>query len=93
INWSDFTGGPNGIASIPRPSFFGMPFQAAAPEGQSTFASFFGLEFSPIHRVIFLYYVILALAMLTNIVTLRLRKLPIGRAWEALREDEIACRS
>jgi branched-chain amino acid transport system permease protein len=26
-------------------------------------------------------------------VTIRLRGLPIGRAWEALREDEIACRS
>jgi len=24
---------------------------------------------------------------------LRIRKLPVGRAWEALREDEIACRS
>ena len=24
---------------------------------------------------------------------MRLRKLPVGRAWEALREDEIACRS
>ena len=36
---------------------------------------------------------ILALALLTNLVTLRLRRLPIGRAWEALREDEIACRS
>jgi branched-chain amino acid transport system permease protein len=24
---------------------------------------------------------------------MRLRRLPIGRAWEALREDEIACRS
>src|SRR5262249_55162751 len=33
------------------------------------------------------------LALLTNWVTLRLRRLPIGRAWEALREDEIACRS
>jgi branched-chain amino acid transport system permease protein len=37
--------------------------------------------------------VILALALLTNWVTLRLRRLPVGRAWEALREDEIACRS
>ena len=36
---------------------------------------------------------ILALALLTNWVTIRLRRLPIGRAWEALREDEIACRS
>ena len=45
------------------------------------------------HRLIFLYYLILVLALITNFVTLRLRKLPIGRAWEALREDEIACRS
>jgi branched-chain amino acid transport system permease protein len=37
--------------------------------------------------------VILALALITNFVTLRLRKLPVGRAWEALREDETACRS
>ena len=42
---------------------------------------------------IFLYYVILALALLTAFVTIRLRRLPVGRAWEALREDEIACRS
>ncbi len=41
----------------------------------------------------FLFYLILALALLTNWVTLRLRRLPIGRAWEAMREDEIACRS
>jgi branched-chain amino acid transport system permease protein len=45
------------------------------------------------HRIIFLYYLILVLALITNFVTLRLRKLPVGRAWEALREDEIACRS
>ncbi len=45
------------------------------------------------HRVVFLYYLILVLALITNLVTLRLRRLPIGRAWEALREDEIACRS
>jgi len=31
--------------------------------------------------------------MITNLFTLRIRRLPIGRAWEALREDEIACRS
>jgi branched-chain amino acid transport system permease protein len=42
---------------------------------------------------VFLYYLILALALATNWFTLRLRRLPIGRAWEALREDEIACRA
>lgn len=35
----------------------------------------------------------MALAIFTFFVTARLRRLPIGRAWEALREDEIACRS
>jgi branched-chain amino acid transport system permease protein len=89
INWQSFTGGPNGISGIRRPSFFGLPFT----QGEDGFAAFFGLEFTPTHRVVFLFYVILALALLTNWVTLRLRRLPIGRAWEALREDEIACRS
>jgi branched-chain amino acid transport system permease protein len=58
-----------------------------------TFSSFFGLEYSPNQRVFFLYFVILAFALLTNFFTLRIRKLPIGRAWEALREDETACRA
>jgi branched-chain amino acid transport system permease protein len=89
LNWQSFTGGPNGVSGIPRPSFFGIPFNA----NEDGFAARFGLEFTPTHRVVFLYYLILALALLTNVVTIRLRRLPIGRAWEALREDEIACRS
>src|SRR5271168_2323967 len=89
INWVDLTNGYAGISGIPRPTFFGIPFNA----DDNGFAATFGLEFSPIYRVIFLYYLILALALLTCFVTLRLRRLPIGRAWEALREDEIACRS
>ncbi|HYN38442.1 MAG TPA: branched-chain amino acid ABC transporter permease, partial [Rhodospirillales bacterium] len=94
INWYKLTGGPNGLSGIPRPSFFGLPFSATPPaDGGSTFASFFELTHSPLHRVIFLYYLILALALLTNLFTLRIRRLPIGRAWEGLREDEIACRS
>ncbi|MDR2450981.1 MAG: high-affinity branched-chain amino acid ABC transporter permease LivM [Candidatus Accumulibacter sp.] len=91
LNGAEFSGGPNGISQIPRPSFFGLPF---APPGEApTFAAFFGLEFSPMHRILFLYYVILMLALLTNALVLRLRRLPIGRAWEAMREDEIACRA
>jgi branched-chain amino acid transport system permease protein len=89
LNWQELTGGPNGIASIPRPSFFGIPFT----DGEDGFAARFGFEFSPTHRVVFLFYLILALALITNWVSIRLRRLPIGRAWEALREDEIACRS
>ena len=89
INWVPVTNGYAGISGIPRPTFFGIPFNAE-PDG---FAAVFGLEFSPIYRTIFLYYVILGLALLTAAVTIRLRRLPVGRAWEALREDEIACRS
>ena len=90
INWVSLTNGPNGLSGIPRPGLFGLSFSAS---GDNTFADFFGLEFNPIHRVIFLYYLILGLALLTNWVTLRLRRQPLGRAWEALREDEIACRA
>ncbi|GAB1715677.1 MAG: amino acid/amide ABC transporter membrane protein 2, HAAT family [Nitrobacter sp.] len=89
INWQDLTGGPNGIGSIPRPTFFGIPLTP----GENGFAALIGVPFSPTHRLVFLFYLILALALLTNWVTIRLRRLPIGRAWEALREDEVACRA
>ncbi len=89
INWQSLTGGPNGISPIPRPSFFGIPLTA----GEDGLAARLGIEFSPTQRIVFLFYLILALALLTNWVTIRLRRLPIGRAWEALREDEVACRA
>jgi branched-chain amino acid transport system permease protein len=89
INWVGVTNGYAGISGIPRPTFFGIPFNAS----DQGFAAVFGLEFTPMYRTLFLYYVILALALFTAFVTLRLRRLPVGRAWEALREDEIACRS
>lgn len=90
LNWYELTKGPDGLSGIPRPSFFGLEFKRF---GEGTFADFFGIAYSPIHRIIFLYYIIFVLALITNMVTLRLRQLPLGRAWEALREDEIACRS
>jgi branched-chain amino acid transport system permease protein len=91
LNWTHLTNGPNGISGIPRPTLFGLTFTAGGGEG--SFADFFGIEPNLTHRAIFLYYVILGLALLTNWVTIRLRRLPLGRAWEALREDEVACRS
>jgi len=93
LNWYTFTKGPDGIGGISRPTFFGLDFTRSAPEGQQTFAQFFGLEYSTLHKFVFLYFIILAMALVTNLFTLRIRRLPVGRAWEALREDEIACRS
>jgi len=89
VNWVDLTNGYAGIDEIPHVSFFGIPFT----DEDNGFAAVFHLPYTPIYRTIFLFYLILALALITNFVTIRLRRLPIGRAWEALREDEIACRS
>ena len=83
-NWVGLTGGPNGLGDIPRPSMFGL-----VPAGSEILSAVGRL--SP--RMILLFYTILALALLTNAVSLRLRRLPIGRAWEAMREDEDACRA
>jgi branched-chain amino acid transport system permease protein len=93
INWSSLTGGSRGITSIPSPTLFGLQFTQTPRDGVTAFHEFFGIPFSGMHRLIFLYYLILVLALLTNFFTLRIRRLPIGRAWEALREDEIACRA
>ncbi|WP_420133878.1 high-affinity branched-chain amino acid ABC transporter permease LivM [Rhodopseudomonas sp.] len=89
INWQSLTGGPNGISGIPRPTVFGIPLTP----GENGLAAMLGVPFSPSQRLVFLFYLILALALITNWATIRLRRLPIGRAWEALREDEVACRA
>ena len=91
-NWVALSGGPNGIAGIPRPTLFGLEFTRKTREGHS-FHEYFDLPFSGDYRIIYLYYVILILALITNLFVVKIRKLPIGRAWEALREDEIACRA
>jgi branched-chain amino acid transport system permease protein len=49
INWVEVTGGGAGISSIPRITFFGIPFTA----DENGFANLFGLTFNPMHRVIF----------------------------------------
>ncbi|UJW74494.1 high-affinity branched-chain amino acid ABC transporter permease LivM [Rhizobium sp. SL42] len=89
INWTDVTKGTFGISSIPKATLFGMPFDASA----GGFAKTFGLSMSSAYYKIYLFYVILLLCGITAYVTIKLRRMPIGRAWEALREDEIACRS
>ncbi|WP_438752474.1 high-affinity branched-chain amino acid ABC transporter permease LivM [Pararhizobium sp. O133] len=91
INWTAVTKGTFGISGIAKASVFGIwSFDVSAT---NNFAKVFGLPMSSAYYKIFLFYLILALCLLTAFVTIRLRRMPIGRAWEALREDEIACRS
>ncbi|MEH6669047.1 high-affinity branched-chain amino acid ABC transporter permease LivM [Halopseudomonas sp.] len=92
-NMTWLTNGPNGIGSIPKPTLFGLEFSRRASEGMQTFHGFFGFDYDSSHRVIFLYLLALILVLITLYVINRLLRMPIGRAWEALREDEIACRS
>lgn len=92
-NLTGLTGGPNGISNIPKPSLFGLSFERTAAEGMQTFHEFFGLTYNPVSKVVFLYLVALLLALFALFVINRLLRMPIGRAWEALREDEIACRA
>ncbi|MBA1294095.1 high-affinity branched-chain amino acid ABC transporter permease LivM [Pseudomonas lurida] len=92
-NLTDITGGPNGISSIPKPTFFGLSFDRTAAEGLQTFHEYFGIDYNPVSKVVFLYLVALLLALAALFVINRLLRMPIGRAWEALREDEIACRA
>ncbi|UVJ42993.1 high-affinity branched-chain amino acid ABC transporter permease LivM [Pseudomonas sp. LS1212] len=92
-NLTDLTGGPNGISNIEKPTFFGLTFERKAAEGLQTFHEYFGLEYNSVNKVIFLYLVALLLALFALFVINRLLRMPIGRAWEALREDEIACRA
>src|SRR3546814_7643582 len=88
------TGGPDGISGIPKPSVFGMEMaRRSSVEGTRTFHEIMGWTFENQHMVNYLYLMALALALVTLFVSTRLIRMPVGRAWEALREDEIACRS
>jgi branched-chain amino acid transport system permease protein len=92
LNW--LTGGPDGISGIPKPTVFGYEMtRSASVEGQRTFHELLGLTFQNQHVIIYLYLMALMLALITLFVSTRLKRMPVGRAWEALREDEIACRS
>ncbi|WP_042777337.1 high-affinity branched-chain amino acid ABC transporter permease LivM [Sinorhizobium fredii] len=91
-NWLDFTGGPNG-AAVPAPTFLGLEFTRTARQGGTPFHEFFGISYSADYKFWFIYLVLFLVVAAVIYVVNRLKSMPIGRLWEALREDEIACRS
>ena len=78
----NITRGPQGIAGIDPVRFAGIDFSKAD--------AVLGVTVSgPIKY----YYLLLALMLAIIVVNLRLQNSRIGRAWEAIREDEIAARA
>lgn len=92
VNMTGFTGGPNGM-SAPRPSLFGLEFTREAKQGGIPFHEFFGIDFNAYYRYVYLYLIALLFTLFVIFVFKRLREMPMGRAWEALREDEVACKA
>ncbi len=91
-NWLDFTGGPNGVP-VPSPTIFGLEFGRRAKDGGIPIHEYFGFEYNGDLKFLFIYAVLFLVVMLVLYVKHRLTRMPVGRAWEALREDEIACRA
>ncbi|QXH62535.1 high-affinity branched-chain amino acid ABC transporter permease LivM [Pseudomonas azerbaijanorientalis] len=91
-NWLSLTGGPNGMPA-PLPTFFGLEFGKRAKDGGVPFHEFFGIAYNPDVKYYFIYAVLFLVVLAVLYIKHRLTRMPVGRAWEALREDEIACRS
>jgi branched-chain amino acid transport system permease protein len=76
----NFTNGPRGITPIEKPPMFFEPV-----------LRFFGLEPAAASLYpLYFYFLVLFLVILIILVTRRLNDSSIGRAWKAIREDEIA---
>ncbi len=54
---------------------------------------FFGLKLTLHETTIYIYFLMIALTLFTVFVVTRLKDSRIGRAWIALREDEVACQA
>lgn len=91
-NWVAVTGGPNGV-QVPTLQVFGLEFTRIAKAGGVPIHEYLGIAYSSAYRYWLLYFVLFFVVCAMIFVLTRLRTLPIGRAWEALREDEIACRA
>jgi branched-chain amino acid transport system permease protein len=89
-NWESLTNGPQGMSPGAKLTFFGLSFGRYE---ENTFHQFFDIPYNPAYRIIYLYYIVFIVVIVVYFITMRLRTLPIARAWEALREDDIACRS
>jgi branched-chain amino acid transport system permease protein len=78
----NLTNGPKGITTIDPVRVAGIDFGVASQLGPLVFS-----------ESIKYYYFLLVVLLVVIVVNLRLQDSRIGRAWEAIREDELAARS
>ena len=78
----NLTNGPKGITAIDPVHFWGLNLGKALKLGDYTISS-----------VSLYYYLFLALVLITIVISHRLQLSRIGRAWMAIREDEIAAKA
>ena len=78
----NLTNGPKGITTIDSIKLFGMDFGSTTKVGELLFSG-----------TIKYYYFLLVVLVIVIVVNLRLQDSRIGRAWEAIREDELAARA
>jgi branched-chain amino acid transport system permease protein len=79
----NFTNGPKGITPISRPPIFFDP--CSAPSGSTSDPN--------VIYPLYLYFIVLAIVGVTVLVNRRLEDSHIGRAWEAIREDQTAAQA
>ncbi len=76
----NLTNGPRGITPIQRPPLFFQPFLEQL-----------GLQVDPAKLYpLYFYFLVVFLVLVIILVSRRLEYSPIGRAWKAIREDEVA---
>ena len=91
LNMGDITRGPRGVANISPPGFFGIDLNASVKPMLIKFIPFMNANLD-MNKVL-LFLIILALVIITILAVFRLENSRLGRAWLALREDEIACQA
>jgi branched-chain amino acid transport system permease protein len=79
----NFTNGPKGITPIQRPPLFFQPI-----------LQWMGIDATPgVLYPLYFYFLVLVIVGVVIVVNLRLENSHIGRAWEAIREDEVAAQA
>ncbi len=84
----NLTNGPQGITPIQRPD---LPPALVAPEFLARLSDLAGRQISANDIYgFFFYFLALAILVLTIVIARRLEDSKLGRAWNAVREDEVA---